>query len=475
MDKKLIKLHAQIELARREFFFYCNLKAPDFYKRDRAYLESFCDDLQSFYEGDEEVLIVNMPPRHGKSRTAGLFVEWILGKNNNEKIMTGSYNETLSTMFSKNVRNSITEEKADQYKPVYSDVFPGTRIKRGDGAMNLWSLEGGYNNYLATSPTGTATGFGCSLLIIDDLIKNAEEAYNENVKEKHWEWFTNTMLSRLEEGGKIIIIMTRWASDDLAGRALDHYKEQGAKIRHVNMKALLDDGSMLCDEVLSKKSYNSKVKAMGIDIASANYQQEPIDIKGRLYQSFKTYTDVPKDENGNPLFERIINYTDTADTGSDFLCSICAGIYKGEGYILDVLYTKDGMEVTEPQTAKMLVKNQVGTATIESNNGGRGFARNVERELWEVYKTRRPHVEWFHQSKNKIARILSTSTFVMNNLYFPVNWRDKWPEYYKAMSEYQREGKNKHDDAPDATTGIAEQIMENKKVKVGSKKALGLR
>ena len=63
---------------------------------------------------------------------------------------------------------------------------PDTRIGHGDGAMNLWSPEGGYNNYLATSPTGTATGFGASLMIIDDLIKNAEEANNELVKEKHW-------------------------------------------------------------------------------------------------------------------------------------------------------------------------------------------------------------------------------------------------------------------------------------------------
>ena len=119
-------------------------------------------------------------------------------------------------MFSKNVRNDIQEEKADENRIVFSDIFPGVSIKRGDGAMNLWSLEGGYSNYLATSPTGTATGFGATLLIIDDLIKNAEEANNELTKEKHWTWFTDTMLSRLEEGGKIIIIMARWASDDLA-------------------------------------------------------------------------------------------------------------------------------------------------------------------------------------------------------------------------------------------------------------------
>lgn len=459
MNKELIKLQAKIELAKREFFFYCNLKAPDFYKLNRDYLIEFCNDLQVFYEDpDSEILVINMPPRHGKSRTAGLFVEWVLGNNQNEKIMTGSYNETLSTMFSKNVRNNIQEEKADRYKPVYSDVFPEVRIKQGDGAMNLWSLEGGYNNYLATSPTGTATGFGCSLMIIDDLIKNASEANNADVLEKHWDWFTNTMLSRLEEGGKIIIIMTRWASGDLAGRALKHYTEQGANVKHITLKALKDDGTMLCDEVLSSKSYNAKVKAMGLDIASANYQQEPIDIKGKLYSSFKTYTKLPMDESGNVLFTEIRNYTDTADTGEDYLCSIDYGVYQGEAYVINVLYTKESMETTEAATAKMLHEDGVNNADIESNNGGRGFARAVERILLQTHKSNKTQIHAFHQSKNKKARILSNATWVMNHVYYPVNWMDKWPEYYTAMSTYQKEGKNLHDDAPDATTGIAEKI-----------------
>lgn len=475
MDKKLIRLGAKCELARREFFFYCNLMAPDFYKKNRKYLVELCKEFQEFYEGEDEVLIINEPPRHGKSRTASLFVEWVLGKNQNEKIMTGSYNETLSTMFSKNVRNAIQEEKADKYKPVFRDVFPTVKIKRGDGAMNLWSLEGGYNNYLATSPTGTATGFGASLLIIDDLIKNAEEAYNESIKEKHWDWFTNTMLSRLEEGGKIIIIMTRWASDDLAGKALEHYKEQGVKIRHISMKALQDDGTMLCEEVLSRKSYEAKRKAMGEDIASANYQQEPIDLKGCLYKTFKTYANLPKDEKGNCLFTSIKAYCDTADTGEDYLCNIIYGEYNKEAYVLDVYYTKESMEATEKETAKRYSEHQVNKALIESNNGGRGFARSVERILKEVFNSNKTKIEWFHQSENKVARILSNSTWVMEHIYFPVNWRDKWPEYYKAMVKYQREGKNKHDDAPDATTGIAEQFNNKRKVKIGSKSKLGLR
>jgi len=460
MDKELIRLGAKIELARREFFFYCNLKAPDFYKTNREYLTDLCREFQEFLESDESVMVVNEPPRHGKSRTAGLLVEWVLGKDQSQKIMTGSYNETLSTMFSKNVRNNILEEKADQYKPVFSDVFPGVTIKKGDGAMNLWSLNDGYNNYLATSPTGTATGFGCSLMIIDDLIKNAEEAYNETVKEKHWDWFTNTMLSRLEEGGKIIIIMTRWASDDLAGRALDHYQQQGARIRHVSMRALLDKEKkqMLCSEILSYKSYQDKISAMGEDIASANYQQEPIDLKGRLYSSFKTYIELPTDKNGNPLFTSTKAYCDTADEGDDFLCLIIYGVYQKEAYVLDIYYTKDPMEVTETEVAKRLYECSVNVADIESNNGGRGFARSVERILKETYRSIKTKIKWFHQSKNKVARILSNSTWVINHFYLPVNWRDRWPEYYSAMVKYQREGKNKHDDGPDATTGVAENV-----------------
>ena len=455
MDSRLI-LQAKLELARREFFFYCRLKAPDFYKPERRYLKDMCDALQAFYEGDDEVLVINEPPRHGKSRTACMFVEWVLGKNPKEKIMTGSYNETLSTVFSKNVRNSISEIKADAERVVYADVFPGVAIKKGDGAMNLWSLEGGHSNYLATSPTGTATGFGCSLLLIDDIIKNAEEAYNENVRENHWAWFTNTMLSRLEEGGKIIVIMTRWATDDLAGRVLDEFKDR--RIRHISMKALQDDGTMLCDEVLSRKSYDDKVRAMGADIASANYQQEPIDIKGRLYSGFKAYVDVPRDDAGYPLFTAVKNYTDTADTGEDYLCSINYGVYNHEAYVLSVLYTKEPMEVTEPAAARMLANDRVNVADIESNSGGRGFARSVERHLRETHAGNQTVIRPFHQSRNKAARILSNATWCMEHIYFPANWRDRWPEFYDALMKYQREGKNKHDDAPDALTGIAEKI-----------------
>lgn len=458
MDNREIVKQAKLALARQDLFFYCHLKSPDFYKEDREYLVDLCSELQDFDESEDDVLVINEPPRHGKSRTAQNYVEWSLGRNKKLKIMTGSYNETVATQFSKGVRNSIQEIKGEEDKIVYSDIFPGTVIKQGDGAANLWSLDDGYANYLATSPTGTATGFGADRLLIDDLIKSALEANNIDVLNKHWEWFTNTMLSRLERGGKIIIIMTRWHSMDLAGRALSELPKLGYKVRHVSMKAMQDDGSMLCDDVLSKEEYLRKTKTMGLDIASANYQQEPIDIKGRLYSKFKTYDKLPKDKNGNLLFRRIIAYGDTADEGKDYFALFVAGeTFEQEAYLLDVIYTKEPMEITEPLTARILYENGVNTAMIESNNGGRGFSRAVKKEL-KKYPGNKVSIKWFHQSKNKIARILSNSTWVMDNIYFPYNWKDKWPDVYEALSKYQKEGKNEHDDAPDALTGIAESI-----------------
>lgn len=449
-----IQLGAQIELAKRDFFEYCHLKAPDFYQYNRDYLIEMAKDLQDFLDSDDDVLIINEPPRHGKSRTAGNFVEWVLGINPKLKIMLGSYNETLSTRFSKSVRNTIQEIKTTQDKAVYSDVFPNSKIKYGDAAMNLWSLEGMDTSYLATSPTGTATGFGADIILIDDLIKSALEANNANVLEGHWEWFTNTMLSRLETGGKIIIIMTRWHSNDLAGKALTELPKIGYKVKHISMKALQANGRMLCEEVLSRIEYDRKTKAMGEDIAAANYQQEPIDIKGKLYSNLKEY-----ESNNIPNFKRISSYTDTADQGSDYLASYIYGeTFDDEAYILDTIYTKEGMEVTESLLAKKLYEHEVNLAHIESNNGGRGYARSVERILKEKYKSNKTKISWFHQSKNKQARIISNATWVMNHVYFPKGWRNKWPELYKALTTYQKEGKNANDDAPDAITGIGDKM-----------------
>jgi len=473
-------------LAENSFWEYCKLINPKFFKESRPHLKEIANTLQALYdrkiakEKEEDSweicegkvpkgyiictrLMMNIPPRHGKTYTLSLFNQWCFGKNNENKVITVTYNETLSSRFSAIVRDGIDATKLDKRWEIFSDVFPTVKIKQGDGAKQLWSLEGSFFSYLGTSFGATITGIGCNIGIIDDPIKNAEEAYNENVLEKQWLWYTDTFLSRLEEDAIQILNFTRWSTKDLCGKLLD--SEEASEWYELKMKAYDEEtGDMLCPELLSFKTYSKRKKLTSAEIMEANYQQEPVDVQGKLYTTIKTYTELPRDDAGRLMYERIINYTDVADEGADFLCSINAIELDGEAYVINILYSEKPMEITEPQTAKMLYDDNVNIAYIESNNGGRGFARNVENNLRYTHGSRKTIIEPFYQSANKKSRILSNSTTVMNRVYLPHNWTIRFPEFYKAITTYKAKGKNKHDDAADAITGIAEKIGESSEI-----------
>ena len=443
----------QCELARREFWEYCKLLHKDFYREDREFLKELCYKLQDFYYNDDEFMIVNEPPRHGKSFTATNFVEWVLGQNPLERIMSASYSHDLSKNFSKKVRGTISTEKIGD-NIVYSDIFSETKLKFGSSEAMKWQTDKSNQiNYLATSPSGSATGFGCTLMVIDDLVKNAYEANNESILEAQYEWFVNTMLSRREGKKKVLIIMTRWSSKDLAGKILEYVKENNITYTHINFKAEQEDGTMLCPSIFDKKASERAKQLMGEDIYEANYNQTPIDMKGCLYSNLQTYSELP-------TVLEICNYTDTADEGTDYLCSINYAICSDDkAYILDVIYTQDAMEITEPLVAGMLTKDDVNYAVIESNNGGKGFARNVER-ICRENNNNHTMFKRFTQTKNKVSRILTGATGVMQNVIFPEDWKSMYPKFYKDVTQFQRLGKNKVDDCVDVLTGIYEQLRK---------------
>ena len=440
------------------FWTYATTMASDFYTEDKAYLRDLCDQLQQFWSSDERVMVVNMPPRHGKSRTASLFVEWILGRDPSQKIITVSYNEELSTTFARTVRNAISEVSGDG-STVYSDIFPDTKIAPGEGSVKLWgTTEGG--KYLASSPTGTVTGMGASLIVCDDMVKNSMEAYNERVLEQKWSYFTDTLLSRREPGQKIIFIMTRWATKDPCGRALEHFTSIGYPPRLILYKAKQDDGTMLCDSILTADDYDVILRTMSPGIVRANYQQEPVDIQNRLYTSFRTYSEVPK-------LLKVMAYCDTADEGKDYLCSIVFGVLAEapeDIALLDVIYTQEPMETTVPMVGDQLRETyqmRVSSAHIESNNGGRMFALMVQQYI-------RQHggstvVGWFHQTQNKRARILTAAPWLMKHCLMPEHWADRWPEFWKSVVTFTADGEAEHDDAEDALTGVCEIMTAPKK------------
>jgi len=246
--------------------------------------------------------------------------------------------------------------------------------------------------------------------------------------------------------------MTRWATDDLAGRLIEDCDRRHKRYRLLTYKAW-DGKRMLCDEILNKAQYDGILNSdTSPEITRANYDQEPIDAVGRLYTGFQEYEVVPED------IQFIDCYTDTADEGNDYLCSIIYAVCNADAYVLDVIYTRDAMEITEPLLASKITEHKVNHCRVESNNGGRGFGRSVMRIAREDLNNDITSFSFFYQDKNKVSRISTNSTGVMRRIKFPTGWQVLYPDYFKAMYRYQAGGSNAHDDAPDATTGVYEYL-----------------
>lgn len=450
----------------KDLFEYCKyVDSEEFYnEEDASYLKEICDGIQEFENDDTEALLILMPPRHGKTRTVNNAVDWLLGKNPKYKIMEGCYNTQLSRRSSKIVRDKILQKEEDG-KIVFHQVFPKVTIKDGSGSIDNWGVTGNQeDNYLATAPNAGATGIGCDFLILDDTIKNKYEAYNKEILRKIFEdWFKDTLYSRLEGKRKIIVVMTRWSTKDIAGQLMEMLEEQGRKYKVIKKKAYNPEtDKMLNPKILNKQQYDLLIQTIGEDIVRANYDQEPVDIKGKLYTYLQTYN--PDDiksinnPNGKIVFKEIRARADTADKGQDYLAMTIYGVTQNKkAYILDIYYTQDPMEITEKEAAKRLLKYNPYVFRAESNNGGRGWSRAVEREYKNLGGTRtifKPYT----QTMNKEARILSEASFVMDNIYFPQDWNIRFREAYNSMNEYQRQGKNEHDDIEDNITSIAEEL-----------------
>ena len=433
-SKSKIKRLLQIELARRDLWAYCNLLYPEFYLESRTYLKDLCKVIQS----RPKKLMINMPPRTGKSLTLTLAETWFLGHNNQEKIISVSYNETLSGRFSKGVRNTIEATRSDPDMFVFADIFPTTRIKRGDASFSLWSLENSYFSYIGSGVGSSITGLGASLLVVDDIIKSAKEAYTNHVLEGHYDFYRNTLLSRLESGGTQIVNMTRWADDDLCGRLLK--EEDDWTTFKVKME---NDGEPLCSKLISKEEMENKKKSMSEEIWFANYQQDILISSRNLYKNgFAMFSDWD-DKNKRTIV------LDVADKGSDS----CAGIsFVTNGEYKDVHGVfMDSTELAdiEDRISNWILSQNANIVFIEANNVGNYFSRKLRTKLQGqgiVIKT-------FNTISNKEARIKAGSWWIQEHVRFHKSL--KTTPFVKALITFQSEFKaNKHDDAPDITTAI---------------------
>ncbi|MBN2546977.1 MAG: phage terminase large subunit [Spirochaetes bacterium] len=468
IENYLIQREFLIREARKSFFDFCHVLHG--YKKSWNHIIKLCDVLQKFYENKllnesgipYQKLMINMPPRHYKTRTLILFCAWILGQDNFNTIISTSYSDDLATEFSRFTRDEISKQKNLEIDIVYSDIFEKTKVQEGNASYSKWALHGQHFNYLGAGFGASITGKGGKFLIIDDEIKSYEEAVNEIQLEKKFEWYKNTFLSRLEEGGKQIICMTRWSDKDICGKLLaDEFESKEwyqLKFEAYNQET----DKMLCNDMMSRESYENKKRLMDDEIFQANYHQITVEKKGRLYQEFKEYDRLPTDINtGQILSDRRICFIDTADQGNDYLCAPCGIEYQKNFYLTDVICTREPQEVTETKVCEMLIRNNIKDVLIESNAGGRAFARKIEMLLQDHYKRNDIQITWFTQTENKLSRILVNASNVESRVFYPQSWYLQFPDFARQMKGFMRDKHNKNDDAPDSITGIIEMIDKN--------------
>jgi predicted phage terminase large subunit-like protein len=319
--------------ARKRLLPFVTLTKPDF--EVGHHHEMIANALEQVALGDVRRLMIFCPPRHTKSELATRrFPAWYLGLNPKAQIISASYNSELASDFGREVRNLVSH-------PVYAQIFPETLgLSEDSQAANRWHVKSG-GQYIAAGVGTAITGRGANLAIVDDPIKDRQEADSAVTRQRVWDWYRSVLYTRLMPGGSIICIMTRWHDDDLCGRLLVEMEGGGDKWEIISLPALAEDndplgrkrGEALWPEWYPEERLLQVKSVIGSRDWSALYQQNPQAEEGGFFLSdwFKTVADLPENL-------RIYGASDyaTKDGEGDYTVHGVCGVDESDNmYVLD--------------------------------------------------------------------------------------------------------------------------------------------
>lgn len=465
-DREILirKAEAAIILRKREarnnFWAYCLYMDPSFFAK-RPFLKLVAEAFMRVFFAYSNNLIyrlaVSMPPRAGKSYITSLFVSWMFGHFPEESVMRNTCADPLYNKLSYDTRDIVRSRK-------YKEVFPEIKLKQDKQNVHGWSIEGARQvSYFGAGVGGTVIGFGASMLAItDDLYKSLEDALSDNNNEKTWSWKQGTHDSRLEGNCCVIDIGTRWSANDVLGR-LEESRDGEYYDEIIRIAALDENDNSFCEDVHTTEYYHELRAETEDSIWMAEYMQEPYEAKGLLFPKSELKRFKAADLKGRKPDGKI-GATDVADEGDDYFGAPFADVFGTELYITDVVFTKDAVEITGPNLAQMIIDTGCDQMRIESNNGGKIFANDVRRLVKETSKLNKCLIQARPTTKNKETRILMKSGWIKAHCHFLdeseyAKGSDYW-WFMKWLTSYKKEGGNKHDDAPDSLTILAE-FFEN--------------
>lgn len=394
-----------------------------------AHHARICEALEAVERGEINRLMITAPPRHTKSELASRrFPAWYLGRNPDKQVIGCSYNGDLATDIGRSVRNIVGE-------PEYRNVFT-TEIAADSHAADRWqTTKGGV--YIGAGVRGTVTGRGAHIGIIDDPLKNREEAESERIREAIWNWYTSTFYTRLMPGGAVVVVMTRWHDDDLGGRLL---QQPGWTL--LEMPAI-SDGKALWPEWYPVETLREIESTIGPRDWSALYMQQPQADEGDYFKRewFRRYNDAPRHLNVYITHDDAVS--DSAN--ADFTELAVWGIdTEGDIFALDWWRKQALLDESVDALIDLILKWQPLACIGESGvirKAMEPFLRNRMRERGAFCR-----FEWLTRTADKPAMARGFQARAsMGRVHFPqAHWADE------IISQLVRFPSGVHDDAVDA-------------------------
>lgn len=427
-------------LAKDDYSFYLEYVHRGSYRHAKHTL-LMCEKLQKIETGELKRLMIFLPPRHSKSQTTSeSFPSWFLGRNPDLKVMLICYGDSLSKTFGRKNRQKIEEYG--------SDIFKQT-VSKDNASVHLWGLENHQGVMLSQGIEGSLTGHGASLIIIDDPIRNREVATSKVQRDKIYEEYKSSIMTRLTPSGRVILIQTRWHEDDLAGAILAN---EADKWEVLNLPAFAEAGDQLGREIgeplwaeqgFDTKWLNETRSSIGNMAFASLYQQNPVMDEGNIIRRpwLKYYDIVPSH------FDEIIISLDASFKGnddSDFCAFTIWGRIGSEKYLVDIVREKLNFPQTVEVMRQLCAKYpRAGSKLIEDKANGSAIIDFMKREISGIIP--------ITPKESKIARLFAVSPqFEAGNIFLPSE--KLCPLIFDYVNELTTFPNSKHDDLCDSTS-----------------------
>lgn len=447
------------ELARRSYEYYFMLSHENKYAM-YPHVKMLCDYMQRIIDGEQLFLCVEMPPRHGKSATiTETFPSYYLMKNPDKEVMLSAYSEDLYKKFGRKNRDKFA---------TYSHTLFGESISPNTSSVSDWGIKDHDGGMYSTSILSGATGRGADLLIIDDPIKNQQEALSQTIRDRIWGEWEATFSTRLHAGGSCIVIMTRWSDDDLIGRLLRQKAYPWIELKLPAVCNSKDDllgreiGETLAPQPplsYDKKWAEQRKKGVGSRVWAALYQQEPVPEGGGVFKPEWLRYYVPDEATRLNLglgqdvavLPRILDDTvqswDATFKSKDNDDFVAGQVWASRGANRYLLHREHArMTFTETVAAIERVTAMYPQATrkfIEDKANGPAIINTLQNKIGGIVPVE-------PQGGKEVRAYAVTAQFEAGNVFIPhPAWRHEMGDYITELTTFPTAA---HDDEVDSTT-----------------------